>query len=151
MALSSYKKDSSDTPAPQPVPSVVYAVGYEPNSTNTLVAKLWTHGTPLTNSAKNAILQAVAGSNIYVACVEANAAASVAKIWKNGTATPLTDAMGSARTLALRLAGSHMDAAGYEQRGAGVEAAKYWKNGTAVSLSDGATLAWATEIVPGLK
>lgn len=67
------------------------------------------------------------GENVYIAGYEGN----VAKYWKNGVATSLTDGTKNAYATDIFVSGNDVYVAGGEG-----EAAKYWKNGKAVVLSE---------------
>ena len=83
---------------------------------------------------------------VYAAGYETNAAGkAVAKVWKNGTATPvLTDGTKDDSASALAVAGGDVYAAGYEFSAANVKVAKYWKGGTGTAFT-------ATPITDGEK
>jgi len=61
----------------------------------------------------------------------------IAKYWKNGTSTPITDGSVSALANAIYVSGNDVYAAGQSYNGGQINIAKYWKNGTAVALTDG--------------
>jgi len=90
---------------------------------------------------------------VYAAGYETNAAGkAVAKVWKNGTATPaLTDGTKDDSASALAVAGGDVYVSGSENNALGVAVAKTWKNGTATDLTDGtkSTRANALAVVGG--
>lgn len=67
------------------------------------------------------------GGNVYIAGYEGN----VAKYWKNGVATSLTDGTKVSAATDIFVSGNDVYVAGGEG-----ETAKYWKNGKAVVLSE---------------
>ncbi len=80
--------------------------------------------------------------NIYVCGYEGNAA----MIWKNSTATALTDGINTAKALAICTVGRHVYTCGFENNASGNAVAKLWEGGTAKVLSDGSTSVVATGI-----
>ncbi|MBA3673788.1 MAG: hypothetical protein H0W75_02340 [Chitinophagaceae bacterium] len=58
----------------------------------------------------------------------------VAKIWKNGVATSLSDGTKDASAYSVFVSGSDVYVAGKEEAGS-ITIAKLWKNGVATSLS----------------
>ena len=84
----------------------------------------------------------VDGTNVYVAGNEHNSSAkSVAKFWKNGISTVLTDGSQDAEAFSIVVFGGDVYIAGHD--GA---VATYWKNGVAMPLTDGTYFATATSI-----
>jgi hypothetical protein len=69
---------------------------------------------------------------------------SVAKIWKNGVATALTDGTKSAAN-SVFVVGSDVYVAGYENNGNN-DVAKVWKNGVPTALTDGTKWAGANSV-----
>ena len=61
---------------------------------------------------------------------------SVAKIWKNGVPTALTNGANDARAYSVFVFGTDVYVAGYENNGT-KDIAKIWKNGVASSLTNG--------------
>lgn len=125
----------------------VYIAGYEETNTGT-IAKYWKNGvaTNLTDDLKynyaNAIV--VNGSDVYVAGYEQTGKNSggiffvescVAKYWKNGVPTNLSDGKNKNYANSITVSGNDVYIAGYEWN-AGKMIAKYWKNGIATNLSD---------------
>jgi hypothetical protein len=84
-------------------------------------------------------------TSVYVAGWESNGSNSVAKHWKNGMATALTDGSNDAIARSIYIVGLDVYVAGYESNGS-KDVAKYWKNGTATALSDGSNDASAYSI-----
>jgi hypothetical protein len=82
------------------------------------------------------------GPGAYAAGSESNGGISVAKVWKNGVATSLTDGTNRAFAFAMYVSGSDVYAAGYETTGS-TRVAKVWRNGVATSLTDGTNYAEA--------
>lgn len=74
--------------------------------------------------------------DVFAAGYEFNGINNVAKVWKNGIATSLTDGSNDAQATSVYVSGSDIYVAGYEMNG-GQEFAKVWKNGIATSLSAG--------------
>jgi hypothetical protein len=79
---------------------------------------------------------------VYVAGWEGD----VAKYWKNGIATNLTDGTNMARAYSIYVKGSDVHVAGREILGNGNAVAKYWKNGIVADLTDGTTYAQANSV-----
>ncbi len=113
--------------------SNVYVVGidfpYVVSWVNSVPSILLT-GTPPYASA-NSIF--VSGSDVYVAGFEGNGTHHVAKIWKNGIVTSLTDGTNEAIANSVYVLGGDVYVAGYENSGI-TAVAKVWKNGTPSSL-----------------
>ena len=86
---------------------------------------------------------------VYAAGYEQNGAGtSVAKVWKNGTATPaLTGGTSNAVATALAVMGGDVYVAGREVNAAGRNVAKVWKNGAATpALTNGTSGAVANAL-----
>ncbi len=84
----------------------------------------------------------VAGSDLYVTGYETNSTnVSVAKVWKNGIATNLSNGVISAYALSIFVSGIDVYVCGNE---GGI--AKVWKNGLPINLTNGSTPASATSI-----
>ncbi|MDR0815762.1 MAG: hypothetical protein LBN37_08450, partial [Bacteroidales bacterium] len=81
--------------------------------------------------------QAAALPSVYVAGSDGN----VATVWKNGTATPLTDGTKDAEARSVYVSGTDVYTAGYEGN-----VAKVWINGTAQNLTDGTKDAVANSV-----
>jgi hypothetical protein len=76
--------------------------------------------------------------DIFIAGVENNSNNNgIAKYWKNGIETLLTDGTNNAGAYSIVIANKDIYVAGYEANSNGISVAKYWKNGTAVALTDG--------------
>jgi hypothetical protein len=125
----------------------VYVAGYENNT-----AVFWKNGveTYLTNInpanfASFAFSIFVSGTDVYVAGIEANGVNNVAKVWKNGIASNLSDGTYSAYAKSVFVSNGDVYVAGYEKNQSGFYVAKFWKNGIATSLTNG-TNAYATGI-----
>jgi hypothetical protein len=72
---------------------------------------------------------------------------SIAKIWKNGIATNLTDGFRNAEVRSLQIIGSDIYALGEEDNNVGAGVPKYWKNGVANILNlSGSTLSYVRSI-----
>ena len=149
----------------------VYIAGYV--GTGNLIAGYWKNGVAvaLTDGSVDAVAYAVAvsGSDIYVVGYETDGDVyisstlvpsryKVAKLWKNGVATRLTDGKHHADARALVLSGADIYIAGregttnYPVGGVnGFSAAKVWKNGVGTALSGltGYGLASALTVVDG--
>jgi hypothetical protein len=104
-----------------------------------------------TNTETGAFSIFVSGTDVYVSGFEKTSLAfgniEVAKYWKNGIATNLTNAVFHASAEAITVSGSDIYAAGYEENAAGNGIAKYWKNGVAFNLTDGSKDAGAYSII----
>lgn len=75
-------------------------------------------------------------TDVYVAGFENNGTSDVAKVWKNGIATALTDGTNNAEATAVHVSGADVYVAGREFNGS-VFVAKVWKNGVATPLTNG--------------
>ena len=60
---------------------------------------------------------------------------AVAKIWKNGVATTLTDGTKDADIRSVYISGTDIYAAGYERNAGNKRVGKIWKNGVATALT----------------
>ncbi len=84
--------------------------------------------------------------NVYIAGIEKNSNdLFVAKYWKNGTATTLSDGSKDAYAWSIAVAGNDTYVAGSET--GTITTAKYWKNGTGVALTDGKYASSASQII----
>jgi hypothetical protein len=85
--------------------------------------------------------------DVYAAGYELIGHDNIAKVWKNGIATNLTDGNNSARANAVAVSGPDVYVVGYENDNTGFKYARLWKNGVATTLSDSnAVYAEATAI-----
>lgn len=123
----------------------VYVAGYQASSSpfsGTSVAKYWKNGIPVilsdTSHRASAYAVAVSGNDVYVTGSESTGSKdrdgldlSIAKYWKNGTSTILSDP--SIFTAAKSIVVSGNDV--YVTRNV-YTAATYWKNGNAVRYSN---------------
>ena len=75
-------------------------------------------------------------TDVYVAGFENNGTSDVAKVWKNGIASALTDGTNNAEATAVHVSGADVYVAGREFNGT-VFVAKVWKNGVVTSLTGG--------------
>ena len=74
--------------------------------------------------------------DVYVAGWETVGVIGIAKVWKNGVATSLTNGINDANAYSVFVSGTDIYVVGYESNGTnGV--AKVWKNGVATSLTNG--------------
>jgi len=78
---------------------------------------------------------------VYVAGSEGG----VAKYWKNGVATSLTNGVNSASASSIFVSGHDVHVVGIENSGEN-RVAKYWKNGNVTNLTDGTTYAEAHSV-----
>jgi hypothetical protein len=86
-------------------------------------------------------------ANVYAAGSErVSANVFLAKTWKNGVATDLTNGSFDAQAASIYVSGTDVYACGYERNAGGFMVAKYWKNGVATSLTGGTTNARAFSI-----
>lgn len=83
--------------------------------------------------------------DIYVAGLESNGTRTIAKIWKNGVATSLTDGTESAGAISVYVSGTYVYAAGDVLKN-GKQVPTIWKNGVATALSDGTFRAYLTSM-----
>lgn len=83
----------------------------------------------------------------YLSGYEIKNGKTIAKYWKNGIATLLTNGQRNAMALSVYAVGNDIYAAGWEENNEGIKIAKYWKNAQqAVELSAGIYDAVATAI-----
>jgi hypothetical protein len=80
--------------------------------------------------------------SIYVAGYETKGSVPIAKLWKNGVATNLTNGTNSAYATSVFVKDTDVFVAGFEFSGSH-SVAKYWKNGIATNLTDGTNSAQA--------
>ena len=78
----------------------------------------------------------VSGTDVYVTGAVTIGTHRVAKMWKNGVATDLTDGTNDADVTDIFVSGTDVYISGSEING-GYSVAKFWKNGVATSLSNG--------------
>lgn len=83
--------------------------------------------------------------DVYVAGYETISSNAVAKYWKNGIGTALSDGVNYALATSIFVDGDDIYVSGYEYIGTN-SVAKYWKNGTSFNLTNGSTLAAASSI-----
>jgi hypothetical protein len=84
---------------------------------------------------------------VYVAGYEQNSSGvNVAKLWKNGIATNLTDGTHDASAQSVFVNGADVYAAGYEQNSNGIYMTKLWKNGVATNLTDSTYNVYANSV-----
>ncbi len=84
------------------------------------------------NACNESVPEKKVATTIYVAGSEGN----VAKYWKNGVATSLTDGDNPATAKSIFVSGQDVHVVGYELNGRN-KVAKYWKNGIGTDLTDG--------------
>lgn len=122
------------------IPKEVYVVGYENNSANKGVAKLWRNGvsTSLSDGTKETAASGVVivGTDVYVSGYGDKTATntnSIPLLWKNGVATelPTTGGIGGF-TQAIATNGTDVYVVGYEN--GTTTKATIWKNGVASYL-----------------
>ena len=77
------------------------------------------------------------GATVYVAGHELNSSSTIAKLWKNGKATTLSDNNKAAYAKAVYVSGTDVYVAGYQLDNATAYVAKVWKNGVATSITNG--------------
>ncbi|MEO6540047.1 MAG: hypothetical protein ABIN74_03605 [Ferruginibacter sp.] len=80
------------------------------------------------------ITTSTSGPDIYVAGVESNGTIDVAKVWKNGVATTLTDGTVNSAALEVQVSGTDVYVAGYSRVNFNTSTPKLWKNGTLNTL-----------------
>ena len=102
-------------------------------------------GTAYNNQVSFTTTTTPGSGDIYVAGYEYIGTKSVAKIWKNGVATSLTNGSNNAETNSVYVLGTDVYGAGYEISGT-KKVAKVWKNGVATSLTNGSNDAAANSV-----
>lgn len=85
--------------------------------------------------------------DVYISGWENNGTKDVAKVWKNGIATSLTDGTNNSRANSVYASGTDVYVAGYENNASALGVAKTWKNGVATSLTNGVNSAQAWSIL----
>ena len=83
--------------------------------------------------------------DVYIAGFENNGTKDVAKIWKNGVVTALTDGTNDAAAISVFVLGTDVYVSGWESNGT-KKIAKIWKNGIATVLTNGTNDAQANSI-----
>ncbi|WP_222982847.1 Ig-like domain-containing protein [Flagellimonas meishanensis] len=96
------------------------------------------------NASANCIV--TVNPNVYVAGYKTLNGTDVARIWKNGNATDLTDGFNNARAHSVYIHNEDIYVAGYENVN-GIDVAIIWKNGTPIQLSNGVNNAHANSVV----
>ena len=84
-------------------------------------------------------------TDVYVAGFEDNGLRTVAKIWKNGIGTPLTDGSRTSEAHSIFVSNGDIYVAGFVYDGP-KSTAKLWKNGMETSLTDGSKNAEAKSV-----
>ena len=84
--------------------------------------------------------------DVYVAGFETSGTKRVAKVWKNGVATSLTNGSNDASAVSVYVSGTDVYVAGAEVPNFYAHAAKVWKNGVVSSLTNGVNSAVAHSI-----
>jgi hypothetical protein len=74
-------------------------------------------------------------TNVYVTGYESNGTTFIAKLWKNGAATNLSDGINNTVALSVYVHQNDVYVSGYES--GALTIAKLWKNGAATNLLDG--------------
>lgn len=134
----------------------IYIAGYEKNSSNKSVAKIWKNSiaTALTDGTKSAVGYSVFvnGNDVYVAGYEesniVNAAGTynkIAKCWKDGVATNLTDGTNESVAKSIFVNNGNVYVVGYQWQGSKY-IAMLWINAKATNLSDGTNFAMANSV-----
>jgi hypothetical protein len=138
---------SPQEPAPDYRPSTaagretVYVAGASLNG-NSSIATLWKNNVPVYLTTANQGYSSagkvfVLGSDVYVAGTEAVAASfQVARIWKNGVGTTLSDPNIKGGASDVFVSGNDVYVSGYEIIG-GYYKARLWKNGLSIPLPIG--------------
>ena len=79
---------------------------------------------------------AIATPDVYVAGYENNGTKDIAKIWKNGIATSLTDGTNNAAANSVFISGTDVYASGDAESATSTDNAKLWRNGSALTLTN---------------
>ncbi len=134
----------------------IYVAGYR-SPGGPSIATVWKNGesTALTDGTSNAsaLAVAVSGGDVYVAGFEIGvteaapraAPTYIAKVWRNGVATALSDGVEPAVASSVVVAGRDVYVAGRVEKD-GVVVATVWRNGTQLPLTDGTYGAVATGV-----
>lgn len=88
-------------------------------------------------------------ADVYVVGYETIAGVAVAKLWKNGVGTNLTDGKRTAGATGISMIGSDIYISIIEYSG-NIPVAKLWKNGQLYNLGNGVQYSWATGISEGV-
>jgi hypothetical protein len=89
---------------------------------------------------------AINTAGVYVAGSESNGSVNVAKLWKDGVATNLSNGTNPAHAISVFVTNTDVYVAGYESNASGRWVAKLWKNGVATNLTDGTHNALANAV-----
>lgn len=89
---------------------------------------------------------AINTAGVYVAGSETGSVERVAKVWKDGVATNLSDGTRAAVAVSVFVTDTDVYVAGYESNSTGRWIAKVWKNGVAINLTDGTHNALANAV-----
>ena len=126
----------------------VYVAGSENNT-----AVFWKNGVETylaninpSNFGSFAFSIFIYGTDVYIAGIEGNGVNNVAKFWKNGIGSNLSDGTYSAYAKSVFVSNGDVYVAGYEKNQSGFYVAKFWKNGIVTSVTNGVTNAYATGI-----
>lgn len=124
--------------------SDVYVAGME-----NYFARVWKNGSSIftLNTVGDFTSIFVSGTDVYVAGWEYNGSKNVAKVWKNGVATSLTNGTRDAKAFSVFVSGTDVYVSGYETNPTGfITGARLWKNGVATNLTNGNFAASATGV-----
>ena len=89
-------------------------------------------------------------ADVYVSGYEFNGTVYVAKLWKNGVATNLSDGKKNAAATGVCVKGADVYVSFTDNQGGAVPIAKVWKSGTVITLGNGIDPSWTGGVHEGV-